>query len=261
MSRGYCICASTVLLMLPTEPVDVRLNDISTQWSAVQRAHGKPASAAITARQNLLKQYQTAALRYLRGAIRDEDAVHDLFQEFVMRLLRGDFHRANPRRGRFRDYLKSALINLVNDYYRQSASQPRLLGTSAADRIAADASFRQQEESFLDCCRQDLLEKTWDALRRQYPQHHELLRLVAESPQLSARELADRMTSEQNESPQPTLIRKRLQRAREKFADLLLEQVVLCMQTTQLARVRQELADLRLLGLCRSALDRWLRAR
>jgi DNA-directed RNA polymerase specialized sigma24 family protein len=53
--------------------------------------------------------------------VRDPEVADDLAQEFALRFLRGDFQRADPERGRCRDYLKRALINLVHDYLSQPA--------------------------------------------------------------------------------------------------------------------------------------------
>src|SRR3712207_7176976 len=49
---------------------------------------------------------------------RSEAAAEELLQEFAVRFLRGDFRRADPQRGRFRDYVKTALIHLVIDHQR-----------------------------------------------------------------------------------------------------------------------------------------------
>ena len=94
------------------------LSRISTPWTLLGRAHGGAEDRAADARRLLLHRYCGAAYRYLRGALGDDDAATDLLQEFVLRFLRGDFRRADPGSGRFRDYLKASLIHLVADYHR-----------------------------------------------------------------------------------------------------------------------------------------------
>src|SRR4051794_28269956 len=89
-----------------------RLSRIDTPWTIVARAHDGPCDAAASAQRLLIERYRGAAYRYLRASVRDPDAAAELFQEFALRLLRGDFHRARRHRGRFRDYLKSVLVNL-----------------------------------------------------------------------------------------------------------------------------------------------------
>ena len=98
--------------------LDQRLSKIATMWTAVLQAHGAGADTVVVARNRLLLRYSGAVYRYLLGAVRDPEAASDLCQEFAMRFLRGDFRRAAPDRGRFRDYVKVALVNLVNDHHR-----------------------------------------------------------------------------------------------------------------------------------------------
>src|SRR5437879_1637637 len=104
--------------MEPANP-DPRLSHISTLWTLVEQAHRGPADAIGPAQRLLLERYAAVVHRYLGGALRDADAADELFQEFCLRFLRGDFRRADPQRGRFRDFLRTALVNLVVDYHRR----------------------------------------------------------------------------------------------------------------------------------------------
>ena len=104
--------------------MDQRLSRIATHWTVVFQAHDGN-DPTCTARNQLLLRYSGAVYRYLLGAVRDPDAAADLCQEFAVRFLRGDFRRADPGRGRFRDYVKGALVNLANDYYRGRRDGPR----------------------------------------------------------------------------------------------------------------------------------------
>ena len=81
------------------------------------------------------------------GALGDEDAALALLQEFVLRFLRGDFRRADAGCGRFRDYLKAALIHLVTDYHREQRARPRPLPPDIAERaVAPDEGAELVEE-------------------------------------------------------------------------------------------------------------------
>src|SRR5438128_969371 len=104
-----------------------RLSQISTQWTMVFQAHQGSADAVSKAQQQLLERYSGAAYRYLLGAVRDPDVAAELCQEFALRFVRGDFRRASPERGRFRNYLKTALIHLVSDYPNKRRAAPRRL--------------------------------------------------------------------------------------------------------------------------------------
>src|SRR5262245_5833081 len=131
------------------------LSRISTPWALVRRAHAGTGDCAAHALRLLLQRYCGAAYRYLRGALRDEDAALDLLQEFVLRFLRGDFRRADPGSGRFRDYLKAALIHLVTDYHRGQRAQPRPLPADIDDRAVAPDEGAGNEASFLQSWREE----------------------------------------------------------------------------------------------------------
>src|SRR5436190_23112401 len=132
---------------------DDRLSQISTLWTMLLRAHATPTDAAMAAQHALLERYGGAAYRYLLGSVRDADVAAELTQEFAVRLLRGDFHKADPGRGRFRNYLKSALSHLVHDYWRGRKAAPERI---PADQRAAAASDPDDEAAFLAVWRTEL---------------------------------------------------------------------------------------------------------
>src|SRR5580765_3685129 len=98
-----------------------RLSRIETLWTQMFHATapedkaGKPEGPA----RDLVLRYYGAVYRYMLGIVRDEELGMELTQEFATRFLRGDFKKANPERGRFRDFLKVSLRNLVMDHYRK----------------------------------------------------------------------------------------------------------------------------------------------
>src|SRR5690606_22273269 len=95
------------------------LSRISTEWDLVFQAHSGPPEEVTAAQSKLMSRYAGAVHRYLLGALRDPDTAAELDQEFALRFLRGDFHRADPSRGRFRDFIKRALRNLMVDHLRK----------------------------------------------------------------------------------------------------------------------------------------------
>src|SRR4051812_88927 len=100
---------------LPAEVVH-RLSQIHTRWSLVFEAHQDPGDQARRAQQALVQRYGTAIYRYILGAVRDPDVAQDLAQDFALRLVSGDFHKADPGKGRFRDLLKTSLYRMIIDY-------------------------------------------------------------------------------------------------------------------------------------------------
>src|SRR5208282_1497237 len=196
------------------EPPD-HLSQFSTSWTILHRAHDANASVAETqaARQELLDRYGTIARRYLRGLVRDlpnpDDAAAECFQEFGLRLARGAFKSASREHGRFRNYLKSCLQNLSADYRRQQRGQPQPL--NELDPPVKTTSDWDSDREFLTIWRDELM----------------------------AQELGARL----GKPLTPDWVRKQLSRAREKFADLLLEQVLHSLETPTTDALDRELLE------------------
>jgi RNA polymerase sigma-70 factor (ECF subfamily) len=236
--------------------LDPRLSRISTRWDLLLQAHGGEGEALSEARRLLLRRYCGAVYRYLRAAVRDPHAAEELSQEFALRVLRGDFRRADPGRGRFRDFVKTALYHLIVDYHRGRQKQPGPLpATDSELPAAADGAPGDQE--FLDRWREELLERAWEALadvERQTGQlYYTVLRWRAEHPRSAAAELAEQLAARQGRAFTDAGVRQTLHRAREKFAALLREEVAHSLETADPARLDQELIDLGLFAYCRPA--------
>jgi DNA-directed RNA polymerase specialized sigma24 family protein len=231
--------------------LDERLSRIATRWTAVFQAHGSAATAAEGARHRLMLRYSGAAYRYLLGAVRDPDVASDLCQEFAVRFLRGDFRRADPGRGRFRDYVKRALVHLVTDHHRARQGGPVPLAGDAPEPV----TLGPDEPDFAGGWRQEILDQTWKALAEENPTFHATLLLRIENPDMQSPEMAERLTAQLDKPMSPENVRKTLQRAQAKFADLLLVQVAESLDDPS-ADLEAELRELDLLKYCRSALER-----
>jgi DNA-directed RNA polymerase specialized sigma24 family protein len=232
-----------------------RLSRIETHWTAVFRAHGSVADAAQEARNRLMLQYSAAVYRYLLGALRDPDAAADLCQDFALRFLRGDFHRAAPTRGRFRDYVKSALINLVNDFHRNRQARPGPLAIDAADPHAGDPGL-PSDDDFLGGWRAALLDQTWKALATTNAAFHAVLLLRIENPDMQSPEMAERASKQLDRPMTPENVRKSLQRAHARFAELLLDQVEESLDNPAPGDLEAELEALDLLRYCRTVVEK-----
>jgi RNA polymerase sigma-70 factor (ECF subfamily) len=232
------------------------LNRISTPWTLVRIAHADCGAAAATAQRLLLQRYCGAAYRYLRGALHDEDAALDLFQEFVLRFLRGDFHRADPAGGRFRDYLRAALSHLVTDYQRDRRAQPQPLPADLAQRIVPADEEVDGEAAFLRSWREELVNRAWEALAEAKPTYHAVLLFHVENPEVPSARMAEQLTARLGKPFTAAHIRVTLQRAREKFAVLLLDEVAHSLGACTEAELVQELHALQMLKLCAPALER-----
>jgi len=234
------------------------LSHISTLWTLVRQAHADPADGG-DARGALLERYSAAAHRYLLGALRDQEAADELFQEFALRFVRGDFRAADPDRGRFRDYLKTSLFHLIVDHQKRRQARALPLGPDVPEP-AAPPDPSDSERDFLNSWREGLMDRTWQALEeleRQTGQpHHTILRLRVEQPLLSSADLAAQVGDRLGKAFTVDGVRQALHRAREKFTDLLLEEVAGSLREPSREELERELIDLGLWTHCRSALER-----
>src|SRR5262249_37214434 len=199
--------------------------------------------------------------RYLLGALRDPDAAAEVFQEFALRFVRGDlFKNASPERGRFRDFVKTSVFHLIVDYQRRQRRRPCSLDPSRDEPAAASPGRSDSEQDFLASWREQLLDRTWLALaeveRQSGAPHHTVLRFRTEQPLLSSAEMAAQLSARLGKTYTVDGIRQAPHRARERFAGLLLEEVVQSLEHPSAERLEEELGDLGLLGACRAALQR-----
>jgi RNA polymerase sigma-70 factor (ECF subfamily) len=236
------------------------LSRISTLWSLVSLAHHDPSDEVRTAQQKLLERYSGAIHRYLLGALRDAEAADDLYQDFAYRFLHGDLRRVDPQRGRFRDYVKGVLFHLVADYHKKRQRLPRQMASDHEDPAVVCEPDAEQERVFLATWRDELLMRTWTALAESdavnSQSFHAVLRFRAEHPQLRSHEMAEQLSQLLGKPLTAAGVRKTLERARDRFADLLLDEIAeeLCDPTVE--HLEEELIDLNLLDHCRPALER-----
>jgi RNA polymerase sigma-70 factor (ECF subfamily) len=239
---------------------DARLSRITTLWSMVCDAHGDEPGAARLAQQQLLDRYGGAVRRYLTASLGDPDAAADLFQEFAVRLIRGDFRAADAQRGRFRGFVKTVLFRMIADYWRGQYRVPRQLASDAPEPIAAPPDEVAADRAFVANWRTELLGRAWAALaeeeratRRPY---HAVLRFKADHPDVPSAEAAARL-SERLQTPLTAVgVRQLLHRAREQFADLLLAEVEHSLREPGPDQLADELSEIGLLDYCRPALAR-----
>lgn len=239
-----------------------QLTHISTLWNLVRDAHSADAAAARSSQAQLIERYAPALHRYLLGILGDAHAADDVLQEFAVRLLRGGFAGADPRRGRFRDYLKTAVTHLAADYRRAQARQTRERPLGTIDDRPASTHAEDAEELFLHAWRQELLNRAWEALaeheqRSAQPLFH-VLKLRSVHPGADSAQLAALLGDQLHPAAPFTAahVRKLLQRARQRFADLLVEEAARSLGGASGDALEQELIALALHDHCRSALRR-----
>jgi RNA polymerase sigma-70 factor (ECF subfamily) len=238
------------------EPFPARLSKLTTRWTLYRLAHTGPADAAAMARRLLIEQYAGAAHRYLVALLRDPAAADDLTQDFAVAFIEGKFGTATPERGRFRDYLKSALFHMVARHRQQAGRRPAL-----AERIdVADPNPPfNPDQAFLDSWRDELVARTWQALNEARPTYFTTLHFRAVHPEMSAEDMARALSMQLGGSLTAASVRQTLHRAREMFADLLVDEIEQSLDKPSGAEVEAELQALDLLTFCAPALAKRLR--
>ncbi len=242
------------------ENLDQHLSQIATHWTMVFQAHQDSADAVRAAQEKLLRRYCGAIYRYLLGALRDPDAADELSQEFALRFVKGYFRRANPERGRFRDYVKMALSNLITDYRKKKGSEAHSLPDGSLGPATDESIHHVSDEEFLARWREELLNRAWEGLaaleKRTGSLFHTVLRYRADHAEATSEQTAAELGKQLGKPVTPANVRQTLHRAREKFADLLLEEVERSLETDDAERLEEELVELKLLPYCRTALQR-----
>jgi RNA polymerase sigma factor (sigma-70 family) len=230
-----------------------RLDAITTRWSLIRQAHRTDRDAQ-AARAALVLRYAKSVRSYVGGMLKSREDADELAQDVIVRLLKGDFGGADPRRGRFRDLLKTATRNMVRHFWEKQARRRPVdadLGLVAESQQAGDPWLASWQKTVLD--------HSWAALKdveRENPkgQAHILLRLRTEFPDDTSDQLADKLSKKSGNAVRPDACRQMLRRARLKFAELLIDEIKLGLDDTTPARIQEELAALELLDLVRDFL-------
>jgi DNA-directed RNA polymerase specialized sigma24 family protein len=243
-----------------------RLSAMNTCWQQVRAASLAAAvarddqdyQAVQLAQWELLERYGGAVQRYLLGAVHDEDLAQELAQDFAIEFLKGACKGADPARGRFRDFVKGIAQHLVANHFRKRKKLPGHLPTDHPE--AAEPQARAGEATFIDCWRDQLLSRAWQALSNLEQQtgqpYHAVLKHKADHPDESSEQMAGAMSQQLQRPLNAPAVRKALQRAREKFAGLLLADLSASLGEPGQEALVQELIDLRLYEYCRPALER-----
>lgn len=243
--------------MEPQE-LDSRISRIETMWTLVREAHQPEERAG--AQEVFLRRYTGAIYRYLLGSLKDPNAADEVYQEFALKFVRGAFRNANPERGRFRDFVKKALANLIHDYRRKQGRMPAGLEAESALEASSEHQSSFHDREFVDRWREEVLAKTWAALAEAEQQgkqpYHAVLRYRAANPQATSPEMAAKLSQQLGRPMSEANVRQVLHRAREKFADLLIGEVKRSLESPDEEMLHDELSQLGLLPYCQSALKK-----
>lgn len=226
------------------DPPASRLERLSTSWSGVRDPH------------RFVLRYGTAIRRYLVAFLGNPHEAEEVEQEFLLKVVERGFERASPDRGRFRDYLKTAVRNAAISHIRKRRRDPKGdLEGLAASTPAAEETF---EREWLAEWRRTLVERVWQVLdhhERTHPGNlfHTALTLSLDHPEEDSSGLALRAAERIGKPLKADAFRKQLSRARRFFAETLVHEAAQTLDDPSPERVQEELGILTLLDEVRGS--------
>ena len=113
---------------------NIHLSKIATSWTMVRNANEAETESRKMAQEQLLSIYSNSIRRYLLASLKDESAADEVYQNFALKLIRGDFSKADPSLGKFRSFVKTVLYRMMMDHHRSKKSKACLLYTSPSPR-------------------------------------------------------------------------------------------------------------------------------
>lgn len=222
------------------------LDHISTHWPLISNPT------------QFVMRYAPAIQRYAAAIVANPHDAEEVCQEFLVKVLQRGFTPECVTRGRFRDYLKSAVRNAALTHLRRQRSAPQNLD-ALADVAASDGTWREADRIWNEQWRTCLLERVWQALESsesELPesQFHTVLRMVADHPELRSEEHAERLSQRLGRPYRADAFRKQVSRARQMFARLIVYEIRQTLEQPTADSIESELADLDLMKYVRAYL-------
>jgi RNA polymerase sigma-70 factor (ECF subfamily) len=230
----------------PEDEAAPGLEEISTHWTLIR----DPVQFVL--------RYAPAIQHYLGALLRNSHDAEEVAQEFLLRGIRRGFVRTPQLRGRFRHYLKVAVRNAaLSHLQRQKPDSPG--GADPAQLPDPHDEESPAEQEWLTEWRRCVIDRTLQALDQDQEQssgnyYYTAVRLSLDHPEESSAQLAARASSSIGRPVLPSAFRKQLSRARRRFAELLVAEVVQTLEEPTRDRVEEELSEVGLLSLVRDFL-------
>ena len=200
----------------------------------------------------LMVRYAGAVHHYLLRVARDPEDAADLAQEFSLRFLRCD-SMADPKVGRFRNYVKSAALNLLVDCRRRRKNQPRPL-PGDGEWLRDPSTVRPDHDGeFLDCWRDEILRRAGTgspAIRNGRGSLSSPCSASAPNIRPCAPRRSPSLTGVLSKAVSAGWVRQNLLRARERFVVFVRAEVSHSLGNPTGEELDEEMNDLGLLAYC-----------
>lgn len=228
--------------MLDATPKSV-LEQISTCWPMINNPV------------QFVMRYARAIQKYVSAIVRDPHDAEEVAQDFLVKVFDKGFCPENVSRGRFRDYLKSAVRYVAISHLRKRRSTElteEMLASIIQPNSDADRAWSSE---WHDC----LLERVWQSLELHQQTSsdnlfYSVLRLHTDNPAASSDEHAIRLSEQLGRPVRADAFRQQLHRARKHFAKLIVAEIQQTLQNPNAESVEQELIDLDLMPFVREFL-------
>ncbi|MDB6072061.1 MAG: hypothetical protein JWL81_3232 [Verrucomicrobiales bacterium] len=219
-------------------------------WRA---GHGDEA-AMREAMQKICQDYWPPVYAYIRRQGKSEQDAQDLTQDFFCRIIRRNwFAKADPAKGRLRNYLFTCLINFLRDAHRSSMADKRGNGVATLSLTDAEGHYHREAVDHLSPDRlfqrrwaMHLVEKAMETTAREYGRRQlgplfdalQSRLLEADDAGLHAAELAGQLGMTHG------ALRVALCRLRNRFREVLMAEVGQTIASTDPAEIRAEMVAL-----------------
>ena len=130
----------------------------------------------------------------------------------------------------------------------------------AHEPAAPPEPMPEEDQAFRDSWREELLTRAWLALSRMQQEfgqpYYQVLRFRVDQAGLTSQQMAEQLSQQLGKSMTAAGVRQLLHRARERFAEMLLDEVRRSLGPAGRDYLEEELAELNLLKYCQSALQK-----
>lgn len=221
-------------------PREIKL--ISTHWTTVSNPS------------RFVTRYGAAVRAYLRALLPTRDDADDVEQEFLLQVVEKGFPTVAPGRGLFRHYLITIVRNAAFAHLRKRSKRPAV-SPDLSHVPSESAADREWDDSWREC----VLQNTWNALRDHQKKSkgnlfHTVLKASVEHSNEDSSMLAARVSVVSGQILSPESFRKQLSRARQRFGELLIEEVSRTITNVTPELLAEELHDLDLMKYVKSLL-------